>query len=138
MGLTQSVESDVDVQFEILILCKAVLGHFINAIGLEAVRREVDVTNAVVPYKEIDDLRQFPSQCGFAPAEPKIGEWRCVFRKPDDFVPRKIALLVQLIPIEARLARCVAMGCYEENDRVQLSLAAEPPKTRVSLGDTSL
>ena len=94
--------------------------------------------NAVVADEEIDDLGQFLAQRRLAAAEPEVGEGRRVFRKPDDLFPRQVTLLIELVPVEARFARGVAMRRDEKNDRVQLSFAAESPNTRVSLGEISL
>ena len=52
MGLPQSIQGDVDVQFEILILGKAMLCNFINAIGLETIRRKIDIADTVIPHKK--------------------------------------------------------------------------------------
>jgi hypothetical protein len=46
--------------------------------------------------------------------------------------------LIQLFPVETRFTRRIATGRHEKDDRVQLSLAVEPPNTRVSLGEISL
>jgi len=138
VGFAQPIQSNIDVKLEIGILRKAMLRDFVNSMRLETIRRQIDVANTIVPDEEIDDFRQFFPERRLAAAEPQIGEWRCVLRKLHDLVPRQIALLVQLVPIETRLAGRVAMRSDEENDRVQLSPAGEPPNTRVSFGETSL
>ena len=126
------------MQFEVLVSRQTMFRNFISSIRFQAVGRKIDVTDAVVPDEQIDDLRQFLSKRRLSTAEPEIGERRRVLRQPDNLVPRKIALLVQLVPIETGFARRVAVRGDEENDRVQLSLAAESPNTRVSFGETSL
>ena len=136
--LAQSIQSNVDVKLEAGILHQAMLGDLVNAMRLQSVRRQVDVVDTVVADEEIDDLGQFFAQRGLAAAEPQVCEWRRVFREPDDLLPRQVALLIQLIPVKTRLACRVAMRRDEKDDRVQLSLAAEPPDTRVSLGEISL
>ena len=104
----------------------------------EAVRRKIDVADSVITNEKIDNLRQFASQRRLPTAEPQISEGRRAFRKLHDFRPGQIAFLVQLVPIKARFARGITMRRYEKDDRVQLSLAAEPPNTRVSLREISL
>ena len=105
---------------------------------LQSIRRQIDVADAIVANKEIDDLGQFFSERRFSAAEPEIRERRCVLRQFHDLFPGQIAFLVEFVPVEARLARRIAVRSNEEDDRVQLSLAVESPNTRVSLGEISL
>src|SRR5689334_12391559 len=98
---------------------------------LQAIRRKVDITDSVVANEEINDLGQFFPERRFAAAEPKVRKWWRGSRQPHDLVPRQVALLIELVPIETGLARRIAVRRDEENDRVQLSLAGEPPNTRV-------
>ena len=138
MGLAEPVKRYVDVQLEVLILRKAMLGDFKYAIRFEPVRRKVDVADSIITNEQIDDLRQFLSQRRLAAAKPQICKRRSVLGKLNDLLPGKVTLLVKLIPIEARLACRVAMRRDKKDDGIQLSLAVDPPKTRVSFGDTSL
>ena len=96
---------------------------------LQAIRRKVDVADAVVADKEVDDLRQFFPQRRLTAAEPEIRERRRIVRQLDDLIPRQIALLIEFVPVETRLTRRVAMRRDKENNRVQLSFPGEPPNT---------
>src|SRR5262245_11953056 len=112
---TKPVKSDIDVKFELLILRKTMLGDFEYAVRFAPVRRQVDVANAIIANEEVDDLGQFPSERRLATTEPQICKWRRVLRELHNLFPREIAFLVQLIPIEARLARRVAVGGDKKN-----------------------
>src|SRR6185295_8289326 len=103
----ETIERYVDVKLELSILRKRMLGNFENAVRLKAVRRQVDVANAVVAHEQVNDLRQILSQCRFTAAEPKVGERRSVRGQLDDLVPGQIAFLIQLVPVKTRLAGCV-------------------------------
>ena len=138
MRLAQAIQRDIDMKLKAWVPGKRMLGNFIDPAGLQAVRRKVDVLNTVVADKQVDDFRQVFPERRFAAAEPEIRKCR---RRPgqlNDLVPRQISLMIQFVPIETGLARSVAVRCDKENDRIQFSLAADPPNTRVSLGDTSL
>jgi hypothetical protein len=111
------------VKFEARIFSKAMLGNLVNAIGLQAVRGQVDVADAVVFYKEINDVRKFASKRWLAAAEPEVRKrWR-VLRQRHNFLPRKISSLVQFVPVKTGLARSIAMGRNKENERVELALS---------------
>ena len=124
------------MQFETLVLRQAVLGHFVNPMWFQSIRRKVDVADAVLSNEEIDNLGKFLSQRRLTAAEPKVRERRRVLGELYDFVPRQIALLVQFIPVEAAVAGGVAVGGDEKDERVQLSTA--PRYTSVRLGEMSL
>jgi len=126
------------VKFETLILRQTVFRYLVNAVRLESVRRKVDIADAIIANEQIDDLRKFFPQRRLAAAEPEIRKCRCRPGQLNDLVPREIPLMIQLVPVETGLARRIAVRCDKENDRIQFSLAADPPNTRVSLGDTSL
>ena len=138
MRLAQAIQRDVDVELESWVPGERALRDFIDPAGLQAVRRKVDVLNTVIADKQIDDFRQVFPERRFAAAEPEIRKCRCRPGQLNDLVPREIPLMIQLVPVETGLARRIAVRCDKENDRIQFSLAADPPNTRVSLGDTSL
>ena len=140
MRFAQAIQRDVDMDFEIWILREAAIGHLVNPVWLQTVRRQVNVANAIVAHEQIDNVFKFLAKRGFASAKPQIAERRCTRGEFHDLVPRQIALLIQFVPVKARLARGIAARGDEKNDRVQLPLAPEAPcrRTRVSFGETSL
>ena len=111
-------------------------GDFIDPPRLQPIGRQIDVTNTVLRHEKIDDVFQIAPKCRLSAAEPQVRQLRHAFGKLDDFLPVQVARPIQLIPVETRVARCVAMGCDEENQRVQL--AATPRYTSVRLGEISL
>jgi hypothetical protein len=96
-----------------------------NSGRLQTIRRKIDVPDAVVAHEQIDDVFQFPPQSRLAPAEPQIGQMRHRFGESHDFIPSEIAGPVEILPIEAGIARGVAAGRDEENQRVQLAPSRE-------------
>ena len=125
----QSIQRDVDVQFEIRIAFQAMLGDFVDAPRLQSVCRKVDMADAVLRHEKIDNIFQVAAKRRFTAAEPQVRQLRHALGEPDDFLPVEIARAIQFIPIETGVARGVAVGGDEEDQRVQL--AASPRYTSV-------
>ncbi len=136
MGIPQSVERDVDVQFEFWIGFQTPFGNLEDPRRLQSIRRKIDVPHAVIFHEQIDDVFQFLTQRGLAAAEPQVRNLRSAFGKLYDFVPAQIAGLIQFIPVKARVAGGIAMRRDKEDQRVQLSPA--PCRTIVCCGEIRL
>ena len=57
MAFPQAVQRNVDMQLEAAIASQNMLGNFVNPMGFEPIRRQIDVSNSVIADKEIDNLR---------------------------------------------------------------------------------
>jgi hypothetical protein len=65
--LPKPVESDVDVKLEIRIRGETVLGNFVNPMRLKPVRRKIDIADAIISDKQIDDLGNSLRKVGSPP-----------------------------------------------------------------------
>ena len=119
--IPQSVEGNIDVQFEFGIGFKASFSDLEDPCRLQSIRRKVDMADSVIFNEQIDDFFQIPAQSRFAAAEPQIRNLRRAFGKFYNFVPAEIAGLVQFVPVKASVAGGIAMGRDKEDQRVQLS-----------------
>jgi len=136
VGVPDSIERDVDVQFQSWIVLEATLGDFVNPPRLESVCRKIDVPNPVLRNEKIDNILQIAAKRRFTAAEPEVRQFRHAFGKFDDFLPLQISGAIQLIPVEAGVTGGIAMGSYEKDQSVQFSAA--PRYTSVRLGEMSL
>src|SRR5688572_14107364 len=94
------------------------------------------MADVVLRHKEIDDVFEVAPQRRLTAAEPQVRQLRHAFRQLDDLRPVQVALSIELIPVETRVARGVAMGSDKEDERVQLPAA--PRYTSVRVGEMSL
>ncbi len=136
VGVPQSIQRDVDVQFEFRIAFQAMLGDFVDPPRLQPVCRKVDMADAVLRHEKIDDIFQVAAKRRFTAAEPQVRKLRHAFGELDDFLPVQITRAIQFIPVETGVARGIAVGSDEEDQRVQL--AASPRYTSVRFGEISL
>ena len=111
----QSIQRDVDVQFEIRITFQAMLGDFVDPPRLQSVCRKVDMPDAVLRNEKIDNVFQVAAKCRFTAAEPEVRKLRHALGELDDFLPVQIARAIQFIPIETGVARGIAVGSDEED-----------------------
>ena len=76
MRFARAIQRDIHMKFQVRMSAERTVGNIHDAIGLQTVRRKVDVTDTIVPDKKIDDFRQFAPKRRLTAAEPEIGKRR--------------------------------------------------------------
>jgi hypothetical protein len=88
-----------------------------------AIRGQVDRCHAVLPVEKADDVDQFLTHEGFTPGKQeavKTGHGR---RDGANLLHGQITLLIQVIPVEAKVAFGIATRGDKEDEEVEMALA---------------